>query len=113
MSETPMEETEPMPLGDRRHHRKLVRFDPTFSFGSMAQIAALLIGLASAYGVYQADRASTRLELDQLKASALSEKTEMREVIRDLKQDMRNVQQTVSSVDKTVTGIKAGIDAQK
>jgi hypothetical protein len=108
-----MEETEPMPLGDRRHHRKLVRFDPTFSSGSIANVITLLVLFGGAVGVYQADRASTRLELDQLKASALSEKTEMREVIRDLKQDMRNVQQTVSSVDKTVTGIKAGIDAQK
>jgi hypothetical protein len=107
------EETEPMPLGDRRQHRRLVRFDPTFSTGSIAQILALLIGLGSAWGVYQADRASTRIELDQLKSNATSEKTEMREAIRDLRQEMRNVQQTVSSVDKTVTGIKAGIDAQK
>lgn len=115
------EETEPMPLtGDRRQHRKLVRFDPTLSMGSIAQIVTVLVALVgtlfallSAYGKYESDRTKMTGDIEALQKAAVAEKAEMREVIRDLRADMRNVQQTVSSVDKTVTGIKAEIDAKK
>lgn len=108
------EDTEPMPLGrDRRQHRKLVRFDPTFSSGSIAQILALIVGLGGAYGKYESDRTKTTTEIEQLKANALAEKIESRASITELKQDLRQVQATITSVDKTVTGIKAEIDANK
>jgi hypothetical protein len=107
------DETEPMPLGERRQHRKLVRFDPTFSAGSIAQIVTLTVSLLVAYGKYEADRATTRAEIDQLKANVMAEKIVAKEAISELKQDVRKVQETVTSVDKTLAGIKAEIDASK
>lgn len=108
------ERTEPMPLdGDRRHHRKLVRFDPTISSGSIATIITLLVALLGAYGKYESDRATTSKSIDQIEKDAASQKLEMREAIRDLRLEMRGVQTTITSVDKTVTGIKAEIDASR
>lgn len=115
------DETEPMPLGgDRRQHRRLVRFDPTFSSGSIAQIIALLIGLGAAYGKYESDRATTKKdietqqkEIDAMRAATLAEKLETRAAINELKLDLRQVQTGITSVDKTLTGIKAEIDASK
>lgn len=106
-------ETEPMPLGDRRQHRKLMRFDPTVSSGTLLQLAALLIGFGSAYATYQSDRATTRLEIEQIKQSAIGEKVLAREAIGELKADVRKVQETITSVDKTLAGIQAELNAKK
>lgn len=111
MSDT---ETEPMPLsGDRRNHRKLLRFDPTVSSGTLMQLVVLLLGFGSAYATYQSDRATTRLEIEQIKASALGEKVLARESISELKADVRKVQETITSVDKTLAGIQAELNAAK
>lgn len=106
-------ETEPMPFGDRRHHRKLVRFDPTVSSGTLLQLSALLIGFASAYATYQSDRATQRLEIEQIKANVAAEKVVAKESLTELRQDVRKVQETITSVDKTLTGIQAQLDAKK
>lgn len=106
------DETEPMPLGERRSHRRLMRFDPTFSMGSIAQIVALLVALIVAYGKYEADRTRTNEQIEAIKAVAASDKALAKEAINELKQDVRQVQTTITSVDKTVSTIKAEIDAR-
>lgn len=106
--------TEPMPLeGDRRQHRKLWRFDPTVSSGTLLQLMVLLAGFGSGYATYQSDRATTRLEIEQIKASAIGEKLIAREAIHELKADVRKVQETITSVDKTLAGIQAELNAGK
>jgi hypothetical protein len=110
---TEVDETEPMPLGERRNHRRLMRFDPTFSMGSIAQIVALLVALLVAYGKYESDRTRTNEQIEAIKAAALLDKEAAKEAIKELKQDVRQVQTTITSVDKTVTGIKAEIDASR
>lgn len=105
-------ETEPMPLsGDRRQHRKLLRFDPTVSSGTVMQLVVLVGGFASAYATYQSDRATLRLEIEQIKASALIDKQLAKESLFELKADVRKVQETITSVDKTLTGIQARLNA--
>lgn len=107
-------ETEPMPLsGDRRQHRKLLRFDPTVSSGTVMQLVVLIGGFASAYATYQSDRATLRLEIEQIKASALVDKQLAKESLTDLRADVRKVQETITSVDKTLTGIQAQLEAVK
>ena len=107
------EETEPMPLGERRQHRKLVRFDPTVSMGTIGQLIVLIAGFGSAWATYQSDRATTRLEIEQIKAASVNEKQLAREAIQDLKVDVRKVQETITSVDKTLAGIQAELNAKK
>lgn len=107
------QETEPMPFGERRHHRKLLRFDPTVSSGTLLQLFALVAAFGSAYATYQSDRATLRLEIEQIKASALGEKTIAREAISELKTDVRKVQETITSVDRTLAGIQAQLETRK
>ena len=107
------EDTEPIPgSGDRRHQRKLVRFDPTFSSGNIATIFTIVVGLFGAYGKYESDRATTKQDIDTIKANALAEKIESRAAIKEIRDDVRAVQTSITSVDKNVTGIKAEIDAR-
>ena len=107
------QETEPMPLGERRQHRRLMRFDPTVSSGTLLQIVALVGAFGSAWATYQSDRATLRLEIEQIKASALAEKVIAKEAITELKADVRKVQDTVTSMDKTLTIIQADLNAKK
>ncbi len=107
-------ETSPMPLGmDRREHRKFWRFDPTVSTGSLIQIGVVIIGLFAAWGTYQADRASTRMEIEQIKISAAADKILAKEAVQDMKVQIEKVQNTMTSVDKAVTGIQAELNAGK
>jgi hypothetical protein len=106
-------ETEPMPFGDRRQHRRLLRFDPTVSSGTLMQLVALVVGFGSAYATYQSDRATQRLEIEQIKASVAAEKAAAKESIVDLRLDVRKVQETITSVDKTLTGIQAQLEFKK
>lgn len=111
MSDT---ETEPMPLqGDRRQHRRLWRFDPTVSSGTLLQLVVLIAGFSSAYATYRSDQATMRLEIEQIKATAIGEKQLARESIAELKVDVRKVQETITSVDKTLAGIQAELNAKK
>jgi hypothetical protein len=109
----PDEETEPMPLGDRRHHRKLWRFDPTVSSGSLLQIATLLIGLGGAYATYQSDRATQKLEMVQVKETqkadrestekiATADRTSTKESIQEIKTDLRDLKAAVVEVNLTL-----------
>jgi hypothetical protein len=108
------EESEPMPLeGDRRQHRKLWRFDPTVSLGSIGQMVVIIAGIGSFYATYQADRATWRLEIDQIKASATIEKAAAKESVAELKADVRDIQKTMNSVDKALAGIQADLNARK
>lgn len=100
--------TEPMPLGgDRRQHRKLFRFDPTISTGTIIEIGVIVVGLFAAWGTYQADRATLRLELEQIKSSAIIEKAAAKEAIGELKADVKDVQKTMTSIDKTLATMQA------
>lgn len=106
--------SEPMPLGgDRRQPRKFLRFDPTISTGTIIEIGVIVVGLFAAWGTYQQDRTTTRMELEQIKASAIIEKAAAKEAIAELKADVKEVQKTMTSVDKSLVGIQADLNARK
>jgi hypothetical protein len=101
------EDTEPMPFGDRRQHRKLFRFDPTISTGTILEIAVIVGGLFAAWGTYQADRTAWRMEIEQIKSSAIIEKAAGKESIKEIKDDLKDVQKTMTSIDKTLATMQA------
>jgi hypothetical protein len=108
-----MNETEPMPFGERRQHRKLLRFDPTISSGQLIQIFTLMGGLFVAWGTYQADRTTTKLEIEQIKINAAADKVLAKEAVVEMRAEIRKVQDTITSVDKAVTSIQAEIGAKR
>jgi len=107
------EDTSPMPYGERREHRRIFRFDPTVSTGSLIQIGTVLVGFGLAWGTYQSDRTSTRMEIEQIKLNAAADKVLAKEAVNDMKQQMDKVQATLTSVDKAVTSIQAEIGARR
>lgn len=87
--------------------RKLVRFDPTVSMGTIIQLVSLLGVVAALWGTYQSDKATTRMELDQIKASAKDDKTDARAALLDIKNDMKAMATTLSQVNLTLAVIDA------
>jgi hypothetical protein len=105
---TMSEETEPMPLsGDRREHRKFMRFDPTVSAGTIMQFVGLLLMFGAAWATYQSDKATQKLETDQIKQQAVNDRIATKESITELKIDLREMQRTLISVDKGMSSLQS------
>lgn len=103
MSDT---ETEPIPLtGDRRRHRKLVRFDPTVTTGILMQILVLAIGGVSAFSAYVADRATQRQEVQQIKDGIAADKIVAKEALNGLQVDVKEIQRTLNQLTSTLAVI--------
>lgn len=101
---------------DSHHHsgrRQLFRFDPTVSTGTLLQLLTVFLVTAGAWATYQADRATTRLELDAVKAAATAEKASTKESLGELKGDVKEVQRTLNQVTQTLAVIEARQAPQK
>jgi hypothetical protein len=108
-----MEERTGLPFPDRRQHRKLVRFDPTVSMGTIGQVIALLLVAGGAWSTYSADRATTNFRLALLEKRADDEKAEQRIVINELRVGLSQVNQTVQSVDRNLVVLQTQIENAK
>jgi uncharacterized protein YlxW (UPF0749 family) len=97
-----IEETRPADLQDPHSRRKLLRFDPTVSSGTLMQILVLIGGGIAAYTTYQTDKATQKLEIEQVKQSAVAEKLATKESLTELKTDVKEVQRTLNQVTNTL-----------
>ena len=96
-------ETGPAPLGDYRPHRKkYFQFDPTFNTGHALQILVLVLGGVSLWSQLAADRATQRLEIDQIKREAAAEVGRSKESIAELKGDVKRMEGTVNQMNVNV-----------
>lgn len=100
------DETIPGQLEGQRK-RQLIRFIPDLSAGTIIQIISMLGVVTAGWAQYQSDRATTRMELDQVKAEATREKSATKETLADLKVDVKTIQTTVIQMDKTLAIIQA------
>ena len=87
--------------------RQLMKFDPTISSGTILQLVTLLLVAAGAWATYQSDKATTRLELDQVKQAAAADKSMTKESLLELKGDVKEIQRTLIQVDRTLATIEA------
>ena len=85
--------------------RPLFRFDPTVSTGVLLQMCALALIASGAWATYQSDKATTRLEIDQVKLAAGTEKTASRESLAEIKSEVRDVKSEVREVQRTINQI--------
>lgn len=100
-------------LRDEHKRRQLFRFDPTVSTGTVLQILTIVVATAGAWATYQADRATTKLELDNVKSSAVSEKAATKEALAEIKADVKQVQATLNQLATTLAVIEARQQPQK
>lgn len=99
------DDTKPAELQELIGKRKLLRFDPTVSSGTLLQIMVLLAGGAAAYAQYQTDKAIQTREVEQIKAAAVAEKVATKESLGELKADVKDVQRTLNQVTQTLAVI--------
>jgi ferredoxin-NADP reductase len=107
-------DSETMPLrGDRRPHRKFLRFDPTVSSGTLLQLVAFAgIGIGGLMA-YSADKAEQKRDITQVQVTQAADRAATKESIGELKTDVREMQRTLVDVNLSLTGLKAGLDAKK
>lgn len=87
--------------------RRLIKFDPTISSGTILQMASMFLVAAGAWATYQSDKATTKLELDQVKSAAAADKLGTKEALSELKSDVREMARTLNQVTQTLAVIEA------
>lgn len=87
--------------------RRLFKFDPTINSGTILTLVSMLAVTGGAWATYQSDKATTRLELDQVKAAATAEKSSTKESLADIKGDVKEIQRTLVQVNQTLAVIEA------
>lgn len=100
----------PRRLSDKR---RVIRFDPTVSSGTILQSLLLVIGAVAGYGQYQADKAKDHAEVAQIKVDADVQRVSVKEKLDDLRTNVNGIQHTLSDVVNTVTILKERSDAQR
>ena len=118
-TEGDMEESGPIPLGPHQYQhrragdpglvgpRRLIRFDPTVSSGTLIQIASILVGFGIAYGTYREDQTKTRAEIDAVKVSAERDRADSRGAVNEIRSDVKDMKSDISQINKTMAVLEA------
>lgn len=87
-----------MPL----EQRKIVKFDPQFNAGTIAQIIVIVASAASIYSGIKSDQAQQRAELDQVKVTAATRESQTKESLADLKLDVKELRSSMQDVKESL-----------
>lgn len=87
--------------------RQLIHFIPDVSMGTIINLVSMLMVACGAWATYQSDKATTKLEIDQVKKSVAEDKVGNKESLAELKGDVKEIQRTLARVDQTLAVIQA------
>lgn len=94
--------TIPSEFNQTHPKRRFVHFDPTLNSGHVLTIITLLgVGIGG-YTTVATDRATNKLEVEQVKKDAQAEKVATKESLVELKTDVKMIQQTLNQVTTTL-----------
>ena len=82
--------------------RKIVRFDPTFNTGTIAQIIVIVASAVTIYTGIKTDQVQTKADLDAVKASAAIEREQTKQALSDLKSDVKEMRTTMNDVKESL-----------
>lgn len=91
----PYVDSAPAPL---EQQKRLIRFDPTFNAGTVAQIIVILCSVATVYTGIRTDQVQQRSDLEQVKSTAMSERLATKEALTDLKADVKELQKGTNEI---------------
>lgn len=93
-------------------HRKLFRFSPDISMGTVLQIIVVVGGAAVAYGTYEHDKAIEQAQVAQLRVDADNQRVLVRENLTDIKTDVKDIQRTLVNFGQVLAVLqaRAGLD---
>lgn len=92
--------------------RRFLRFDPTFSSGTIMTIASFLVTAGLAYGQYRSDQKERDAEITAIKVQATVDRERASAAVTQMTADIKDLKGDVSKVSEIVTVIKAQRDAQ-
>lgn len=104
------QDTAPAELVDRRERRQLIRFDPTFSTGSIGLIVTWLISALMAYGTYTADKERTTATINQLRRDVDENRIAVGGSLTDIKGDVKEISRTLQDMTTSIAVLKARPD---
>ena len=111
-----MDDSERMPLEhDRRaggNRRKLVRYLPDISAGSISNTITLLVMAGTVYGTYTADRSQIRAEMAAQKQEAELNRQAVVQSLTEVKADLRELKTSVQTTREDIASVKAQIGMQ-
>lgn len=88
-------------------HRKLFRFSPDISMGTVLQIVVIMSGAAVGYGTYEHDKAIEQAEVAQLRVDADNQRVLVRENLTDIKTDVKDIQRTLINFGQVLAVLQA------
>lgn len=109
----PADETRPGELDNGHRRRKLLQFSPEINTGHLLQILVLLVGGLGVYGAWQAERATSRLEVEQIKRDASADAARTKESISELKAEVRAMQSTLLELNLNVVRMNAQMGSKE
>lgn len=111
-----MDDSERMPLPvDRRHdsRRRLIRFIPDVSAGTLLQSLSLMIGFGVAYGQYQSDRTQMRADIEAVRAMAIGNQTIVTNSLTEQKSDLKSMKVDVQDISVNLAKIQTRLEVQQ
>lgn len=95
--------TRPAPLeGEPAEGKRLVKFDPQFSAGTIVQIVVIIVGGALAFGAMKTELATQKVEIEANKVAASRDNTATSESLKDLKSDVKDLQKSMNDVKESL-----------
>lgn len=100
-------QSRPMPLESglvplESQQRKIVRFDPTFNTGTIAQIVVIVASAVTIYTGIKTDQVQTKAELDAVKSATVVDRVQTKEALSDLKQDVKDLQKSTNEIKESL-----------
>jgi len=109
-----MDDAERLRTPERRagNRRKLIRFIPDVSFGTIVQSISILIGAAMAYGTYTADKEKDRARMSLIETSQASDRLQVKSSIDELKGDTKEMKNDVRDLSNNMIKLQAQMQFQ-
>lgn len=103
-----MEESQPMPLRREsdRSRRRLFRFVPDISMGTILQITALVVTVSAAYATYREDRAQMKADLELVKITADRDRADVKSAVTDFRADLKELKTDVKDLGQNLAVVK-------
>ncbi|MBT2299289.1 hypothetical protein J7E70_02320 [Variovorax paradoxus] len=79
-----------------------MRFDPTINTGTIAQIVVILASAIAIYTSMREDQVKTKADLETVKATAITERSQTKEALADLKADVKELQKSTNEVKESL-----------
>lgn len=97
---------------DSEEGHKLMKFDPTFSMGTIVQIMVMIASVSLVYTTIRTEQVQQKSDLEAVKEAAKIERVTNVDTLRDIKNDIRAMQATMSDMKESLGVLRAKAQVQ-